>query len=175
MWKHGKILEKTIFDPNRIIEYENCFGVILENDKHKKVDEALVDKEDIGLVTRYKWHLKSCGHVATRRPEDNKQINLHKFLVPGKQLDHKNRNKLDNRKSNIRECSSSLNNFNKDLLPYNTSGIAGVIWHKYRQKWEVNIMKDKNRIHIGLFKNFDNAIRARRTAEQLYFGELVSN
>jgi len=64
---------------------------------------------------------------------DNKKIRLHRLIInasEGDIADHISRNKLDNRKINIRLCTSSQNSMNRSKLSINTSGHTGVGWNK---------------------------------------------
>ena len=60
---------------------------------------------------------------------------------------------------------------NKGLQSNNTSGIAGVGWHKSSNKWMAYIAINKKQIHLGLFSKKEDAIKARKEAEEKYFGE----
>lgn len=81
-----------------------------------KGKEAIVDDEDFEKVNQYKWH--SDGRYAIRYLDARvgSSIRLHRFIMnarKGQQIDHINRNPLDNRKENLRFCTSSENNFNR--------------------------------------------------------------
>jgi len=91
----------------------------------------------------------------------------------GVELDHKDRNKLNNRKENFRPATHSQNSMNKDLQSNNTSGIIGVHWYSSKDKWASGIMLNRKQIHLGYYINKDDAIKARLKAEQQYFGEFA--
>lgn len=64
-----------------------------------------------------------------------KQFKAHRIVwllnygeFPNTELDHINRNKLDNRIENLREADRSLNNRNKDIIekPNKESGLPGI-------------------------------------------------
>jgi len=67
------------------------------------------------------------------------------------QTDHKNKDGLDNRKSNLRTCCKSQNMSNRKIQLNNTSGYKGVYWHKYARKWMASIKVNKKPIYLGLF------------------------
>ena len=50
----------------------------------------------------------------------------------------------------------------------NTSGHVGIYWAKRHEKWHVQIMVDRKHHHLGYFTNLDDAIAARKAAEQKY-------
>ena len=89
--------------------------------------------------------------------------------MPPDQIDHINRNKVDNRLANLRLADNSLNNRNKGVRSDNTSGVKGVGWRIDLQKWEARIHTTKNTCRrLGSFINFDDAVAARREAERIY-------
>lgn len=48
----------------------------------------------------------------------------------------------------------------------NTSGHTGVYWDKRRQKWKAEIYEGRERHHLGCFDTFEDAVAARREAEE---------
>lgn len=86
-------------------------------------------------------------------------------------IDHKNHNLLDNRKSNLRIVTNSQNQMNKAIVQNNTSGATGVVWLKDTQQWRAEIRINMKTIYLGFFTNKDDAIAARKLAEEKYFGE----
>ena len=87
-------------------------------------------------------------------------------------IDHIKHNTLDNRKSELRKCTNSQNNMNHIKRIDNTSGVTGVCFDKRINKWYAQIkVKNKKRITLGYFTNFEEAVVARKEAEQKYFGK----
>jgi hypothetical protein len=60
---------------------------------------------------------------------------------------------------------------NKGIISNNTSGATGVIWNKRLNKWQSRITVDKKDIYLGSYNNFEDAVKARKEAEEKYFGE----
>lgn len=85
---------------------------------------------------------------------------------PLKVIDHIDRDKLNNRFSNLRDVSQSENVANTKLKSNNTSGIIGVRFYKPRGNWVATITVNKVRKHLGYFKDKEAAIVARRIAEK---------
>jgi hypothetical protein len=48
------------------------------------------------------------------------------------------------------------------------SGHAGVTWDKSKSRWTAEIMNHGKTIHLGVFKNKDDAIAVRKLAEQAF-------
>lgn len=137
-------------------------------------EEFYFDLLDYDTIKNYCWHKNANGYCRTRDPLTKKTILMH-ILLGCKNHDHANRNKLDNRRNNLRPCTYQENNRNRGLQSNNTSGIIGVVYHKGAQKWCAEIVKDNNKSseYLGIFCNKEDAIRARLTAEKEYFGEFA--
>lgn len=136
------------------------------------------DKEDYDLIKDYCWYINEHGYVATNIPCEKGQwkITMHRLIMDvldnsDMVVDHIYHNKYDNRKSQLRIVNSQQNAFNHSKLLNNTSGDNGVYWHKKHQKWEALIGYNNKIIYLGLFENKEDAIQARREAEEKYFGE----
>lgn len=100
----------------------------------------------------------------------------HNGSIPeGYQIDHKDRDKSNNRIENLRPATNSQNQMNGFLSTKNTSGVKGVHWHSQRRKWYAYIMIDGKRLYLGYFDTFEDAVAARLTAEKLYFGDYSFN
>jgi hypothetical protein len=90
---------------------------------------------------------------------------------PEGQLDHINRNRSDNRISNLREVTNKQNHQNRSKPSNNTSGHPGVSWHKRDSKWLSSIRHNYKKTHLGYFTNIEDAIAARKAAEKLYWAD----
>ena len=94
---------------------------------------------------------------------------LHTYgQFPQHQLDHINRIRDDNRIDNLREVTNAQNQQNVTPRKDNTSGVKGVEFHTATKKWQVRIAVNGKRIYLGLYNNFEDAIVARKQAEQTY-------
>ena len=155
---------------NNIIYYENNYAYMLLT-KGTETKKVLFDKNDVEKVNQYKWHLHyrkkdnryDCCTNTFGSHNNRHYMNMPKFLLDyygNLTIDHINRNSLDNRRSNLRVVTQFENNQNKGN---NKSGCVGVCWDKNRNKWHVTY-KSKN---IGRFDNFQDAVKARKQAENL--------
>ena len=90
---------------------------------------------------------------------------------PKDQLDHINRNRSDNRISNLREVTNKQNGQNASKRSDNTSGHPGAYWDKRRSKWVAQIAHNQKQIHLGYFTNIEEAVAARKAAEKLYWAD----
>ena len=90
-------------------------------------------------------------------------------------LDHKNGIQYENNINNLREATEAQNKMNTSLRADNTSGVKGVCWNKQICKWQANITINGKTIYLGIFNEFENAVKARIKAENKYFGEFRHN
>lgn len=135
-------------------------------------DIGYVDANMLEDVQKYCWHVDSYGYfVSQTRTDDGKRknIKMHQLLFD-KWVDHADRNKLNNRKYNIRSCTRNENTHNANIRSDNASGYIGVSWNKTNNRWEARIMCDNENIFLGGFSNKTDALIARLNAEYKYFG-----
>lgn len=90
---------------------------------------------------------------------------------PRDTIDHINRNKSDNRITNLRDCPYSVNQRNIGVRSNNSSGETGVYFFKRSSKWRSYIRVDGSSICLGTYKNKSQAISARDLANYLYYGD----
>lgn len=139
--------------------------------------EFYFDLEDYDKIKDYCWneHILTNGYHSLEAwiPELKKHIRMH-HLILNKYADHKDRNPLNNRKSNLRQATSAQNAQNHTKYKNNTSGITGVYFNKYHNCWIAEISVNKKRITIGRYQDKNDAIRARLMAEMEYHSEFAS-
>ena len=90
---------------------------------------------------------------------------------PTGDIDHVNRDKLDNRIRNLRLATPSQNGANTAVKSRNTSGFKGVTWHKSCKKWQAAIKVAGKNIHLGLWDDPKEAHAAYVAAANEHFGE----
>jgi len=88
-------------------------------------------------------------------------------------IDHKNRDRSDNRILNLRECTQLQNQKNRGLTIVNKSGYKGVSWHKSKNRWRAGITVDGESIHLGSFTCKHEAAKAYNEAALKYHGEFA--
>ena len=84
---------------------------------------------------------------------------------PGREIDHINGGKDDNRLDNLREVTHQENAQNFKKQRGNTSGATGVYWKKGNGKWCAQIGLNLGTIYLGLYDSFFDAVCARKSAE----------
>lgn len=135
---------------------------------------AIVDDEEFEYLNQWKWHCSNRGYAI--RTQKNKKIFMHRIInnTP-KELftDHINGDILNNRKVNLRACTTSQNGFNRKLNINNTSGYKGIVWHKRDNKWQVQIKAGSKNKYIGSFSDQREAIQIYNKIALQEFGEFV--
>ena len=122
-------------------------------------------------VIDHAWTVDAWGYAVTSI--DRKNVKMH-ILLGRKNHDHVNRNRLDNRFENLRQCSQQENTRNCSIRSNNTSGFIGVFWNKQKNKWyaKIRIDKDEDKF-LGYYNKKEDAIKARLKAESEFFGEFA--
>ena len=134
--------------------------------------EFYFDLEDYDKIKDYCWYEHEYGYLHTNDPISKQNIKMHQ-LIFGKYPDHINRNRLDNRKSNLRSATSTENTQNRSKFKNNTSNVTGVTFQQEDEIWIASIGVNKKRIYLGCFANKEDAIIARLRAEIKYFGDFA--
>jgi HNH endonuclease len=139
---------------------------------------AIVDDEDYERVVALgSWRLHSAGYAYTGgapKSLDPEGTLMHHVVLPptpgdGGVTDHINRNKLDNRKANLRRVTQVENVQNSVTRSDNTSGVRGVTWDAARQQWQARISVRGKVVHLGRFDTLAQAEGARRAAEERHW------
>lgn len=132
-------------------------------------DTFLIDKDDYVKVKDYCWRKDKHGYiVANSKNGKNQTIKLHRIIMDvdsSKLVDHKNWDKSDNRKCNLRIATKSQNNVNIKLKSNNSTGYQGVTLNKVTNHYVARISLNGKRIYLGTFQTFEEAVKARRKAE----------
>lgn len=92
---------------------------------------------------------------------------------PELQIDHINRNKKDNRISNLRLATNAQNGRNLPIKKNNKSGHPGVSWDNITNKWRATIKVNYKQKNLGRYTDYNEAVGVRVAAEKKYFGEFA--
>lgn len=144
-------------------------------------EEVLIDKEDYSKVKEIYWYMDSRNKYVIGRRRGTLYL-LHRYIMglnkgDGLEVDHIDRNPLNNIKSNLRLVTRSINNFNKNVTNKNKSGVVGVryIERKGRKpKWQARIKVNGREISKD-FNSFEEAVKYRKYLEKEYFKKELLN
>lgn len=88
---------------------------------------------------------------------------------PSGEIDHINRERSDNRLTNLRLADRSQQLCNASKRTDNKSGQRGVFWVKRDSRWQATIVKDGRQTYLGQYKDKADAIAAyERAAADLH-------
>jgi hypothetical protein len=88
---------------------------------------------------------------------------------PSAEVDHIDRNRSNNRFSNLRLATRKQNAENASLSTRNTSGHRGVTWWARDRNWKAQIFHNGKNYNLGYFDDFQSAVNARMQAEKRLF------
>ena len=135
---------------------------------------ALVDDDDLDLLDGVSWrHVReglSIYAIAGRR------LRMHRLILDapdGVMVDHRNGNGLDNRRSNLRLCTNSQNQANRQKRSSGSAPYRGVTWHKQAGKWQAAVKVGGKNLYLGLFHSAEAAGRAYDAMALEHFGEFA--
>lgn len=149
---------------------------------------AFVDKETYHFLKRFRWYLHSSSGYAVTMVwffEKRRHLSMHQLLMAPfasieHEVDHINRDKLDNRVQNLRIASKRLNRINRGLQTNSTTGYKGVSYLKKNKTYMAYIGSKKatgnGRIYLGCYKTAAAAAAGyNRMAKKIYGKDAVLN
>lgn len=143
---------------------------------------ALVDDEDYRWLTAMgPWCAHKDGNTYyARRRNGQRTDNMHRVIMeqndPKVQVDHEDRNGLNNQRHNLRVATNTQNQYNTGKQRNNTSGYKGVCWHKGAGRWQAEIQTASGRrVYLGLFDDVLDAAAAHDAAAIELHGEFAGS
>ncbi len=142
---------------------------------------AIVDAEDYEWLIKFKWQAKWCSttksfYAARSLPRDKTgkrlAVMMHREIMgaqDGVEVDHRNHDTLDNRKSELRFASHAQNLWNTRVRRNNKCGFKGVI-QRSATRWSARITINGKRRNLGHFRTPEEASRAYDRAAIEFYG-----
>lgn len=148
---------------NEYVQKDEYCELRITNKISKRYTTTLISNEDIGKVKLGQWgacYDKTINGYYIRGTIGEQKIQLHRYITncpKDLQVDHINRNTLDNRRENLRTCTSKENNQNR-VYTRNKVGEIGVCYNKRLKKYCL-VIKER---HIGVYKTIEEAKQAKK-------------
>lgn len=141
---------------------------------------ATVDAIDFDWLNQWRWHFRD-GYAARTQvftrvngKQPSEKIWMHRLInktPKGMETDHINRDRLDNRRENLRAVTKRQNAMNRNMRVDNKSGYIGVCWDKDRNKWVASLSTNDKTIHLGRYEDIVEAAKAYDQAAEKHYGE----
>jgi len=139
----------------------------------KSFEEELIllDDYNLNLLNDFSWHITPQGYIRS-----NKHVLMHHYVLPKKEgfdVDHINGNKLDNRISNLRYLTRSMNALNRNHKSNSNTKFHGVHKVKKTGKYEASLTLEGKKIYLGTFNTAEeaNEIRKQKVMDMAEFIE----
>lgn len=156
---------------------------IINNKKYGSYT-ILIDDEDLALVKRFSWTVSNLSGYNYALSNGSDRIHMHRLIVKnfhgnidGLVIDHINHNTLDNRRANLRPCTSHQNSMNRRVdcpqTQNSSSKYKGVLWLKRAKKWRACVGYRNRKIQIGEFALEVDAARAYDQMARFLFKEFA--
>lgn len=130
---------------------------------------ALVDSTDYKFLNQFKWTYLSVGYAHRKVQRNNKikTILMHRLIVGGAIVDHRDGNGLNNVRKNLRIATKSQNGYNRGKTRANSTGFKGVS-HAHHlntsKKFYARIKVNKKQIFLGYFLTAKEAFEVYKKA-----------
>jgi hypothetical protein len=127
---------------------------------------VLVDVADVEYLGEWRWSFQSQGYAARREGSSRRPgsylVLMHRQLLglergDDRQADHINRDRLDNRRENLRIVTASQNAQNQGSR--GRSSYRGVWWASNIGRWAAEVMLDGRKYSLGYFDDEETAAR----------------
>lgn len=145
---------------------------------------AIIDAIDLELISKFKWHIAIRGArvyamtwLCTTTVK--RKVYMHRLIMgepPNADIDHRDRDGLNNRRQNLRSATRSQNMANAPKLRRlngTSSKFRGVSWLPHKQKWLAQIVVAKKQMYVGMFHSEEEAARAWDAESLKHWGEFA--
>lgn len=139
-----------------------------------------VSEEDYDYLNGFSFTLNGKYLKCNTRGSENRDKYLHVIVAElmgldtSNEIDHDDRNTLNNQRYNLRPATKSQNLANSSLRKDNKTGFKGVTFNKIHQKYRARIRINTIEKHLGWFDDPEKAAKVYDEAAKKYFGEFAN-
>lgn len=139
---------------------------------------TLVDDEDYDQLRALKWHAigsDKYGWYAACIIHGS-TVEMHRFILgrpAGMEVDHVDRNGLNNTRNNLRLATHAENMRNRCIARNNTSGFKGVHWNRKDSRRVAQMKFNGQYIYLSYYCNAIDAARAYDSKASELYGEFA--
>lgn len=131
---------------------------------------AEVSPKDFKAVNKYKWYLSRKGYARRNKKngDDNPHQYMHRMIISAEQgqiTDHINRQRLDNRRTNLRIVTPSQNRLNSSQEFSNLTGHKNISWVKHKKLWRLRVIRNGEKVVEKNSKSLNNLLILRDSLE----------
>lgn len=166
------------FKPNNIVKVdENTLGIECFANKTKEPILFLIDAEDYPRIKMFRWSIDTHGYAVSKvftKTASIFRVKLHRLIMSfpdGYFIDHKNLDKTNNKKENLRLTNPQGNSANRTHQVNNKLKIKGVTFRKDRNKYRATINTGRKQIFLGHYNTAEEAKLAYDLKAKELFGE----
>lgn len=157
---------------NLITKYDDYAIMQIYHVPSNNVFDIYIDLEDVDKIKNYKWYINVPQNSRTHYVANDTLGKLHRYLLcitdSNINVDHIDRNGLNNMKNNLRLVDTSTNKKNMDVKSNNKFGCNGVSLegNSYRVSWQEDGKQCSKKFNINKYENaLDEAIKFRKQKE----------
>ena len=148
--------------------------ILLYDRKGLKIATAIIDLKDYELVKDYKFSFAGRLYVRISGKSKEGFTLLHQLIMNSKWVDHKDCDRLNNRRGNLRLCTNQQNQFNSKKQSGTLSKHKGVTVMKGKSKpFKVGIQFNGKWINLGYFASEIEAAQTYNKAAKEFAGEFA--
>tara|TARA_R110002126_G_C10396567_1_gene495507 strand:- start:34 stop:531 length:498 start_codon:yes stop_codon:yes gene_type:complete len=132
---------------------------------------AVVDTKDIPTLSKHRWCQSVGGYMVARIGA--KVIYMHRFITNFNYTDHKNRDRCDNTRGNLRQACHSSNSTNSSKKKGASSKYKGVYLHNQTGRWVARVRYQYKTHYLGSFTLEVDAAKAYNIKAKELHGEFA--
>jgi len=159
------------------------FGYSFRRIKLAQGKYTILDEDDFYRLNNFQWCLKededgyaSVVRINNQREKGPTILSMHREIMnapPGRLVDHRDSDAMDNRSANLRFATPTENSCNRRKKTNTSSQFKGVSFNKRNKKWCARIKYEGKSIWLGSFLSELDAAKAYDEAAKKYHKEFA--